>query len=180
MKNMSRRDFVKVMGVAVGSAALTGITSEAKAEAGSEDIFADAGNNNRPELAQNAYLSNATCAQAVFSVYAKYLGIDQETGNRMMEAFGGGIAGRQEACGAFVAAVAVLSYLGSNGRFEYGETRNKNFANVREMATKMAEKYGGVKCIDVLKGAKPQAGHCGDTVYNVAAMLEESLSKLAE
>lgn len=173
---LTRRNFVKVMGASIAATAMDMISDKKIASADAREFLESEGKN-RPEFAKQAYLSNATCAQAIISAYATDMGLDEEMAVRMMETFGGGIAGRQEACGAFVAANIVLSYLGSDGKFEYSEKRNQNFARTRELAELFEAKYGGLKCIDVLHGNKPKAGHCYDTVLQTANMLERVLAK---
>ncbi len=173
--DLTRRNFVKIMGASLAVTAMDMISDKKTVSADAREILDSAGKN-RPEMAKQAYLNNATCAQAIISSYAEDMGLDKEMAVRMMETFGGGIAGRQEACGAFVAANIVLSYIGSNGKFEYSETRNKNFARTRELADLFEAKYGGLKCIDVLKGNKPKAGHCYDTVSQTANMLEKVIA----
>ncbi len=176
---MTRRKFMKMAGTAVVGATVGGLSDMNTVTAGTKELL-DAEGKGRPEIAEQAYINGGTCAQAVISAYAKDMGLDEIMARRMMETFGGGIAGRQEACGAFVAANLILSYIGSNGKFEYGESRNKNFARTREMASKFEERYGGLKCIDALKGNKPKAGYCHDTVLQTAKMLEKVLANHKE
>ena len=173
---LTRRNFVKTVGTAMAAMAFGMIPDKKIASAGVQEVLEGRGKD-RPEIAKSAYLNNATCAQAVISAYAEDMGLNREMAVRMLETFGGGIAGRQEVCGAFVAANMVLSYIGSNGKFEYGEVRSKNFARTQKLAKLFEEKYGGLKCIDVLNGNKPQAGHCHDTVLQTAKMLEKILAE---
>lgn len=176
---MTRRNFMKMAGAAVIGAAAGGFADMNTVSAGTKELL-DAEGKSRPEIAEQAYINGGTCAQAVISAYAKDMGLDETMAKRMMETFGGGIAGRQEACGAFVAAILILSYVGSNGKFEYGESRNRNFDRTRELASLFEEKYGGLKCIEVLKGNKPKAGYCHDTVLQTAKMLEKVLANHKE
>ncbi len=170
---------MKLAGTAVIGAVTGELTGMKEASAETAELL-EAEGKNRPQKARQAYLSGGTCAQAVISAYAKDMGLDERMAKRMMETFGGGIAGRQEACGAFVAAILILSYVGSNGKFEYGESRNRNFDRTRELASLFEEKYGGLKCIEVLKGNKPKAGYCHDTVLQTAKMLEKVLANHKE
>lgn len=67
------------------------------------------------ETASRTYKKGYTCSQAIFAAFAEELGLDEETAYRLMEGFGGGFGGKQEVCGAFSAAVAVISCFCSSG-----------------------------------------------------------------
>lgn len=88
-----------------------------------------------------------------------------------MEAFGGGIAGMQEVCGAFSAACAVMGYLNSDGSRD-GMTKKDTYAKIRRLAEVWKEKYGSVRCFDIMHGQPPQHMKCGMKVRDGVKMVE--------
>ncbi|MCM1543418.1 MAG: C-GCAxxG-C-C family protein [Blautia sp.] len=79
---------------------------------------AEAGIDEKLKLAEKYYVGGYTCSQAVFCAFAEDLGLDGKTAYRIMEGFGGGFGARQEVCGAFSAATAVISYYMSSGSLD--------------------------------------------------------------
>lgn len=129
------------------------------------------------EAAGRAYKKGYTCSQAVFSAFAADLGLDEETAYRMMEGFGGGFGGKQEVCGAFSAAIAVISYFCSSGSLD-GESKGNTYQVIRRVSDVFEQEYGSIICREILHGNSPKAFQCGmkvkDAVLLVCRVLAEN------
>ncbi len=97
-------------------------------------------------------LENGThnCAQAVICTYADLVGIDEETGRNLGNAFGGGMGNMEGTCGALVGAGIVL--------------------------TRFQQRNGATQC-KMLKGVGTDMvlRECTDCVADAAELLEEQL-----
>ena len=117
-----------------------------------------------------------SCSQAVFSAYAEDLGIDQETAFRLMQGFSAGIAGTQGICGAFSAAVMVISYYMS-GKGMDNSTKPVNFKAIRTAAELFKEEYGSIICREILRGDSPKALMCAEKITDAVRIIETILDK---
>ena len=134
-------------------------------------------------LASEKYASGYTCSQAVFCAFAKDLGMDETTAYRVMEGFGGGFGAKQEVCGAFSAAVAVISYYMSSESMD-GASKGQTYKAIRRAAEIFEQEYGSIRCREILHGNSPKAFQCGmkvkDAVLVVNKVLAEEREKTAE
>lgn len=63
---------------------------------------------NKAEYAQDCLKSGYSCSQSVLSAFMEQLGLDRDTGLRLSSAFGGGMGGQGEVCGAVSAAFMII------------------------------------------------------------------------
>lgn len=130
--------------------------------------------------AVGAYKNGCTCSQAVIAAFAEDMGISPETAYRIMEGFGGGFGGRQEVCGAFSAAVAVVSFYCSSGSMD-GKSKADTYKIINRLAELYEEKYGSIVCREILHGEKPRPFKCGgkvaDAVIAAYKVIEEVKGK---
>lgn len=125
----------------------------------------------KENIALKSYGNGATCSQAVISAYIDEIGLDRETAYRLLEGFGGGFGGMQEVCGAFSGACAVISFLHSDGSVE-AKTKLDTYKQIRKAAEIFEEKYGAIRCYDVLHGEHPKPFKCGMKVKDAVAVVE--------
>lgn len=134
-------------------------------------------------FASQAYQKGCTCSQAVFAAFSEDMGLDQDTACRIMEGFGGGFGGKQEVCGAFSAAAAVISYYFSSGSMD-GKSKARTYQAIRRAAEIYEQEYGSINCREILHGNSPKAFQCGmkvkDAVLMVGKVLAESAEELSE
>jgi C_GCAxxG_C_C family probable redox protein len=90
------------------------------------------------------------CCQAVLSAYAPDLGLDRETALKVAGAFGGGIAGMGETCGAVTGALMAIG-------LKHGTTDARDQAaqaRIHESAQTFIRQFtnvcGSIKCRDLL------------------------------
>jgi C_GCAxxG_C_C family probable redox protein len=124
-------------------------------------------------VAVEAYESGCNCAQSVMSAYADEIGIPKDIALATIEGFGGGIGGRQEECGAVLAAVCAVSAL-LNQR--PGIERPEMLAAVRDMCNRFASELGSTRCIDLLGGGKPFKHCCPDKVECAVRSAEAAIA----
>ncbi|MGN0421606.1 MAG: C-GCAxxG-C-C family protein [Lachnospiraceae bacterium] len=120
-----------------------------------------------------------TCSQAVFSAYLDDIGIDEKTSFRLMQGLGGGVGGMQDICGAFSAAVLVISYY-CCGDVMDASTKQTNFKVIREAASLFKEEYDSIICKEILHGNSPKALQCEEKIISAVKIIETLLDKKGE
>lgn len=115
-------------------------------------------------------LENGThnCAQAIICTYADLIGIDEETGRNLGNAFGSGMGNMEGTCGALVGAGIVLGMA----------TQDKTSARkaMRQIMTQFQQRNGATQC-KMLKGVGTGVviRQCSGCVADAAEFLEEQL-----
>ena len=122
------------------------------------------------------YGSGCTCSQAVFCAFAQELGLEEETAYRMMEGFGGGFGALQEVCGAFAAAVAIISWHTSSGSGD-GASKPETYCAVQRAAEIFRQEYGSIRCKEILHGQAPKAFQCGMKVKDAVLLVRKVLAE---
>ena len=126
------------------------------------------------ELYHNGY----TCSQAVFCAFAEDLGLDEKTAYKLFEGFGGGFGGKQEVCGAFSAATAVISYYLSSGSMD-GKSKAQTYKVIRQAAEIFEQEYGSIRCREILHGNAPRPFQCGMKVKDAVLVVHKVLAEEA-
>jgi len=88
------------------------------------------------------------CAETVLITMAEYYGWDDPAIPRVATAFGGGMAGKQNACGAYTGGAMVIGML--MGRDEPGGDRDPAVAACKALRAFIHERHGGVDCRDIV------------------------------
>lgn len=128
-------------------------------------------------IAEEAYKNGCTCSQAVIAPFAEDLGLTAETAYLIMEGFGGGFGGKQEVCGAFSAAVVVLSFYCSSGSLD-GKSKAFTYKVIRRTAELFEAEYGSVRCREILHGESPKAFQCGMKVQDAVIVIYKVIAKI--
>ena len=117
-------------------------------------------------------LENGThnCAQAIICTYADLVGIDEETGRNLGNAFGSGMGNMEGTCGALVGAGITLGM--------FTKDRAKSMKGMKQMMNQFQQRNGATQC-KLLKGGgtKVVLRECPDCVGDAAEFLEEQLGK---
>ena len=104
----------------------------------------------RTERAVETFKEGYNCAQAVFSTYADYFGMDRETALKMSSAMGAGVGRMREVCGA-VSSMAMLAGLKEGNADPQDEAAKEHiYALVRKMSARFKEKYDTIICKELL------------------------------
>lgn len=126
------------------------------------------------KTASENYQKGYTCSQAVISAFARDLGLNEQTAYRLFEGFGGGFGGKQEVCGAFSAACAVISFYKSTGTMD-GTSKADTYKFIRQAADVFEKEYGSIRCKEILHGNSPKAFQCGMKVKDAVLTVEQVL-----
>ncbi len=105
---------------------------------------------NTPEVARSTFLQGFNCAQSVISTFGPRLGLEPETALRLASAFGGGIAGTGETCGAVTGALMVIGLKHGMGQMKDTAAKERTKDLSRRLMGEFTLLYGSVKCREIL------------------------------
>jgi C_GCAxxG_C_C family probable redox protein len=86
------------------------------------------------------------CSQAVFTTYAEQWGLDRELFLKITDAFGGGIGGMANICGAVIAPIMAIGLKYGRTRPDDLEAKQKTRAKVKEFVAQFIERNGSIEC----------------------------------
>jgi C_GCAxxG_C_C family probable redox protein len=105
---------------------------------------------NRVEGAVLCFEQGFSCSQALLSTYGPELGLDREIALKVATAFGGGMGGMGETCGAVTGAFMVIGLKYGRTRDEDGDAAEKAYNVVREFVDKSKSRHGSIVCRELL------------------------------
>jgi C_GCAxxG_C_C family probable redox protein len=113
---------------------------------------------NKVDLAFRRLKTGYSCSQSVFSVFADDLGLDREISLKVSSAFGGGIAGMGETCGAVTGALMALGlrYGSAVASRKHEEKEINRYAEA--FLDRIKSETGAVACRDILSVDLGQPG----------------------
>ncbi|MBQ6467459.1 MAG: C_GCAxxG_C_C family protein [Clostridia bacterium] len=134
------------------------------------------------------------CSQAVFCAFRDLTGLELDCAARLASPFGGGMGRLREVCGTMSGALLALGILKGYDNPENPEAKKEHYALVREFARRFEEKYGALRCKELLKdvpvtpGGEPEARTpefykrrpCLKLVEGAAAILDDMLEEMKE
>jgi C_GCAxxG_C_C family probable redox protein len=91
-----------------------------------------------------------SCSQAVFATYAVDMGMDREKALKIAQAFGGGMGGMGETCGAVTGAFMVIGLKYGRFRVEDDTAKLKTYALVQEFTKRFKAQHGTIVCRELL------------------------------
>ena len=104
----------------------------------------------KQEAAVSCFKKGFNCSQAVFFVFGSDFGMDTDTAHRVACAFGGGLAGSGETCGAVTGALMALG-------LKYGMTdpgnqpaKEETYAYAKRFLQEFASRHHSTRCRDLL------------------------------
>ena len=140
----------------------------------------------KADEAAACFTKEFSCSQSVFSTFAEECGIDFETALKVAGGFGGGMGRMGEVCGALTGAFMVIGMKKSEGKAETGESKERTYEIVQDIAARFKSRNGAVLCRELLgcdistheghEAAKAQnlfATRCSGYVRDAAEILEE-------
>jgi C_GCAxxG_C_C family probable redox protein len=101
-------------------------------------------------LAVTLFEQGFTCSQAVLAAFAGRHGLDRETALRVSCAFGGGVAGRGETCGAVTGALMAIGLAHGRARVEDEGARDRTYEATRAFLERFRAQHGSDRCRDLL------------------------------
>lgn len=105
---------------------------------------------NKSEQAVDTFRSGYNCAQSVLSVFADDLGLSRDAGLRLAGPFGGGMAGRQETCGAVTGALMAIGLKFGKGEAGSDADKERAYDLSHEFMTGFARRHHSLRCRDLL------------------------------
>lgn len=123
------------------------------------------------------FTTGYNCCQAVICAYCEELGMKEEEIFRLTEAFGTGMGGLKDTCGAVSGMFMALSLANCKSTFENPKaTKEETYAMIQEAAKRFQEKHHSLYCRDLLdpSQAVPRAC-CIQCVEDAAAIVDEML-----
>jgi C_GCAxxG_C_C family probable redox protein len=102
------------------------------------------------DKAVSCFKEGFSCSQAVLSAYAEQLGLDNNNALKVSGAFGGGMAGMAETCGAVTGAFMVIGLKYGKIKPEDEESKRRAYALVKEFVKKFKAKNSSIVCKELL------------------------------
>jgi C_GCAxxG_C_C family probable redox protein len=103
----------------------------------------------RTETALSRFEEGFNCSQAVVSVFAGDLGLDEEAALRIAAGFGGGMGRMAETCGAVTGAIMVLGLRHGTATTDR-ESKERTYQQVAEFVRRFKARNGTVICRELL------------------------------
>lgn len=119
------------------------------------------------------------CAQSVLCAFSDLTGLDEKTSLSIAAGLGGGVRSG-EVCGAVSGAALVLGMLHPFTDSSDFEAKQRIASLTREFCARFREKYGTVRCDELLKrteGEEKRYKYCPDYVRDCAQLLEEMIAE---
>lgn len=106
----------------------------------------------KKERALALHGAGSACSQAVFTVFAKDLGMDEKTAHRLAAGFGGGVGRKGLLCGALAGGVLAISALYGAETSEDQDAKMRTYAAVAKFLEAMEARHGSTQCKVLLGG----------------------------
>ncbi len=90
------------------------------------------------------------CSQAVFATYAEPLGLKSEIALPIADAFGAGMGGMAETCGAVTGAFMVIGLKYGRVHAEDSEAKEKTRRLIKELVRRFKNRHGSITCKTLL------------------------------
>ncbi|MDP6546048.1 MAG: C-GCAxxG-C-C family protein [Phycisphaerae bacterium] len=104
------------------------------------------------ERAAEKFVSGCNCAQAVVWPFCDEIGLEADAAMRIACGFGGGIAKRQEVCGAVTGGIMVLGMILGEGKEQDRSTTEETYAKGAEFISRFESEHGSYNCLELLDG----------------------------
>jgi len=104
------------------------------------------------ERAAEKFVSGYNCAQAVIWSFCDDIGLEADTALRIACGFGGGVAKRQEVCGAVTGGIMVLGMMLGEGDQQDRSATEETYAKSEEFISRFEAVHGSSNCLQLLDG----------------------------
>jgi len=103
----------------------------------------------RSDEAEKLFRDGFNCSQAVFSVFAREMGVQVETAMKIACAFGGGMR-LGNTCGAVTGALMVIGLKYGKSKVDENEARDKTYALAKQYQDGFSKANSSIMCRDLL------------------------------
>lgn len=104
------------------------------------------------------FQQGSSCAQAVLATFLPDEGVPEGLAHQMGASLGGGLAGRQEICGALNAGVIVLSARHGNEHPGDKDSKERSISESKKLISGFESTFGSIKCVDLVGDTSTEAG----------------------
>ncbi|NLO09511.1 MAG: C_GCAxxG_C_C family protein [Clostridiales bacterium] len=104
----------------------------------------------RVVCAEELFKEGYVCSQAVFAAFSEMLGLDKETALKIGNGFGGGIARKQEVCGAVSGAIMLIGLKHGKTQADDKVSHEKTYVMIEEFCSKFIERNKSINCYEIL------------------------------
>jgi len=136
----------------------------------------------RSEKAVKLFEEGLVCSQAVLSAYCGLLGLEEDVALKIANGFGGGVAKKQEICGAVSGAVMAIGLKYGKAQANDTAAHEKTYEVIHAFCDAFEKKNGSLICRELLGCSMTRAQEkglfdtlCKQYVRSAAQILDELL-----
>ncbi|MCX7923100.1 MAG: C-GCAxxG-C-C family protein [Clostridia bacterium] len=100
--------------------------------------------------AEEMFKKGYMCSQAVFAAFSEIFGLEKDIALKIGNGFGGGIARKQEVCGAVSGAVMLIGLKYGKVLAEDNEAHEKTYSTIECFCEKFTERNKSINCYEIL------------------------------
>ncbi len=104
----------------------------------------------RIEKAVKLFEEGFVCSQAVFAAYCDLLGLEESVGLKIANGFGGGIARKQEVCGAVSGAIMAIGLKFGRTQLNDMAAHEKTYEAIHAFCDEFTRQNGSLNCRELL------------------------------
>jgi C_GCAxxG_C_C family probable redox protein len=104
------------------------------------------------DIAVGKFLEGYNCAQVVIYSFCDDLGFDRHMALRLACGFGGGMARKQEVCGAISGGILAIGFKHGRGEGQDRAATEVTYGKVRELMSRFESRHGTCNCRALLGG----------------------------
>ncbi len=108
----------------------------------------------KSEIAAEIFIKGYNCAQSVFYAFCDELGFDKDTALKISCGFGGGMARKEEVCGAVTGGIMVIGLKYGRGENDDTSSMIKTYEMTRTLMERFAKRHGSFICRNLLNGCE--------------------------
>lgn len=115
----------------------------------------------RVVCAEEMFRKGYMCSQAVFAAFSETLGLEKEMALKIANGFGGGIARKQEVCGAVSGAVMLIGLKYGKVLADDNISHEKTYRTIENFFREFIERNKSINCYEILGCDLPTAKERG-------------------
>lgn len=104
----------------------------------------------RRKYAEIMFENGYVCSQAIFATFAPELGVDKEIALKIANGFGGGIARKQEVCGAVTGAIMVIGLKYGKIYIDDNDSHENTYIKIEHFCNEFVIRNKSINCYEIL------------------------------
>jgi C_GCAxxG_C_C family probable redox protein len=105
---------------------------------------------NNVDRAVSCFAGGCVCSQAIFATFSEQLGLDRQIAMKIADAFGAGMGGLAETCGAVTGAFMVIGLKYGRGEPDDDRAKEKTRELVKKFVTEFKARRQTIVCKELL------------------------------